>query len=246
MIKAQLQSTASGAILFDGSKMAVADEQWFERVSNHPESSRAGRGEVVFFDSPFGACVLRHYHRGGLVASVNADRYLFTGAKRCRAFREFRLLIELMGDALPVPEPVMARYERNGLYYRADLITRQIPGVQTLAQRLDSKDLDAALATRVGRMLADFHSQGVWHADLNANNVLVDVGGKVWLIDFDRCAKRKPAMEWQQANVQRLLRSFHKLHAGKKMSDFDEVFWHPMLAAYHRHLADRHARGENA
>ena len=140
----------------------------------------------------------------------------------------------------------MARYVRNGLSYRADLITKQIPGAHTLAQRLAARDLDAALATRVGRTLANFHAQGIWHADLNANNLLIDGGGKVWLIDFDRCGKRKPAMVWQQANLQRLLRSFRKLHADKQMNDFNEVFWHPMLAAYHRCLADRYARGEIA
>ena len=100
------------------------------------------------------------------------------------------------------------------------------------------------MATRVGRTLAHFHAEGVWHADLNATNILVDAAGKVWLIDFDRCAKRKPAMIWQQANLERLLRSFRKLQAYKHMAEFDEVFWHPLLAAYHRSLADRYARGK--
>lgn len=244
MINAQTQTTASGAILFDSSQMAVADEHWFEQVPIADGAIRAGRGEVVFFDAPFGACVLRHYHRGGLVARVNSDRYLWSGRKRCRAFREFRLLADMHAAGLPVPAPLMARYVRNGLSYQADLITRQIPGAQTLAQRLAASDLDAALATRVGRTLAGFHAHGIYHADLNATNLLVDAGGKVWLIDFDRCGKRKPAMRWQQANLDRLLRSFRKLHAQKQMKDFNEIFWHPMLAAYHRNLANRHARGE--
>ncbi len=244
MIKAQIQSTASGAILFDSAQMAKADEHWFEQVAHADGTLRGGRGEVVFFDAPFGACVLRHYRRGGLVARVNSDRYLWTGRKRCRAFREFRLLAELMDAGLPVPAPMMARYVREKMSYRADLITRQIPGAQTLAQRLASSNLDASLATRVGRTIADFHAHGVWHVDLNATNLLVDAGGKIWLIDFDRCGIRKPAMPWQQANLERLLRSFRKLHAPRQMSDFNEIFWHPMLAAYHRSLADRHARGE--
>ncbi|MFZ1390404.1 MAG: 3-deoxy-D-manno-octulosonic acid kinase [Dokdonella sp.] len=244
MIKAQIQSTADGAILFDAAQMDKADAQWFDRTATVGEGERAGRGTVIFFDAPFGACVLRHYHRGGLVARVNTDRYLWTGRSRSRAFREFRLLAELHDAGLPVPLPVMARYVRSGMSYRADLITAQIPAALTLAERLAARDLDAALATRVGRTLAGFHAKGIWHADLNASNLLVDGGGKVWLIDFDRCRKRKPAMPWQQANLQRLLRSFRKLHAGKLIGDFDAVFWHPLLAAYHRSLADRYARGE--
>jgi len=153
------------------------------------------------------------------------------------------------GDAalaagLPVPAPLLARYVRKGLRYQADLITRQIPAAQTLADMLSAQALDAALATKVGRVLAGFHAKGIWHADLNANNVLVDAGGKVWVIDFDRCARRRPSLNWQLANLQRLLRSFRKLQAYKHMGDFDALFWHPLLAAYHRSLADRHARGE--
>ncbi len=246
MIKAQIQKTVDGAILFDSAHVAEADEQWFAQVAGADAEQRAGRGAVVFFEAPFGACVLRHYRRGGLAARVSKDRYLWTGRERTRAFREFRLLTELAEAGLPAPAPLMARYQRSGMRYRADLITRQIPGVQTLAERLVANTLDAAVATTVGRTLADFHAEGVWHADLNANNVLVDAGGKVWLIDFDRCARRKPAMSWQLANLQRLWRSFDKLQAHKQMSNFDATFRHPLLAAYHRCLADRYARGEHA
>ena len=98
----------------------------------------------------------------------------------------------------------MARYVRNGMLYRADLVTRQIPGARTLADSLAARSLDAALGVRTGRVLAGFHAIGLWHADLNAHNLLVDAAGKVWLIDFDRCRLRKPAMAWQQSNLDRL------------------------------------------
>jgi 3-deoxy-D-manno-octulosonic acid kinase len=50
-------------------------------------------------------------------------------------------------------------------------------------------------------------------------------------------------MAWQQANLDRLRRSFIKLGAGADLATFDARFWHPLLAAYHRALADRVARG---
>ena len=246
MIKAKIQKTARGAIMFDSSQMDVADERWFEQVAADPVSQHAGRGAVVFFDAPFGACVLRHYRRGGLVAHFNTDHFLWAGNKRSRAFREFCLLADLQAAGLPVPAPLMARLVRKGLHYKADLVTRQIPGAKTLVERLLAGTLDAALATQVGRTLANFHASGLWHADLNANNVLVDGGGKVWLIDFDRCRMRKPLMAWQQRNLDRLMRSFRKLQAHKLLAGFDAIFWHPLLAAYHRSLGDRHARGGGA
>ncbi len=243
MIEAQVQSTARGAILFDAALAAAPDPAWFQ-----PDAAarrlRAGRGDVTFFDAAFGPCVLRHYRRGGLVARVNRDRYLWTGAARTRAFREFRLLAALHEFGLRVPAPVAARYRRDGLHYRADLVTRRIVGARTLAERLASAELDAAVGARVGRTLAGFHARGAWHADLNAHNILVDASGSIWLLDFDRGRLREPAMAWQQANLARLRRSFAKLGNGADPAEFDARFWHPLLAAYHRTLADRAARAE--
>ena len=110
---------------------------------------------------------------------------------------------------------VAARYERHGFFYSADLITRRIADAETLAQCLAQGRVDAALAEAVGRVIGRFHRAGVWHADLNAHNVLVAPDG-VYLIDFDRGQLREPAVAWQQANLQRLLRSLVKLEAAAR------------------------------
>jgi 3-deoxy-D-manno-octulosonic acid kinase len=240
MIQIQVQSTASGAIVFDRALGFVPDDAWFDaprRSSANPDTApRGGRGGVVFIDTPLGVCVLRHYHRGGLAARISADRYWWLGARRTRAFREFHLLAKLIEAGLPVPAPVAARYVRRGLQYRADLVTRRIDAARTLAERLADGTLDSALAHAVGHIIARFHAAGVWHADLNAHNILIGAGDVVWLIDFDRGRFRKPRLVWQQANVARLRRSLDKLGACRK-PDFDAAFWHPLLAAYHRTLS---------
>lgn len=250
MIQAQVQPTSSGAIIFDAHKIPRVEEAWFEpahwQATLAAATPVAGRGTVTFFDASFGACVLRHYHRGGLVAHFNADHYLWTGRSRTRGFREFRLLAQLHAAGLRVPAPLFARYVRTGVRYQADLVTERVAGARTLAEHLSTGDLDAALAARAGRTLAGFHAHGAWHADLNAHNVLTDGAGNVWLLDFDRGQIRKPQMQWQRANLDRLQRSFLKLGARKHMPDFDAKFWHPLLAAYHRALADRHLRGAGA
>lgn len=240
MIEAQVQSTATGAIVFDRTLGVVPDEAWFEPAHwsalGKAAAGVGGRGGVAFVDTPVGVCALRHYRRGGFVARLNADRYLWTGAARTRAFREFRLLAELANAGLPVPAPVAARYVRDGWRYRADLLTRRIHPAHTLSGALGTGALDPALAERIGRTIARFHAASVWHADLNAHNVLVDSNDTVWLIDFDRGRRRRPKLAWQQGNLSRLRRSFEKLGAAR-IEAFDARFWHPLLAAYHEALS---------
>lgn len=242
MIEAQAPAAQRGTILYDRSLGVTPDDAWFDRAhwadQGKAEAQDGGRGGVVFAETPVGPCALRHYHRGGLAARVSSDRYLWTGAARSRSFREFRLLAWMTERGLPVPAPVAARCIVDGLTYRADLLTRRIPQVRTLAQRMAADDLDAALAERVGQTLARFHGAQVWHADLNAHNILVDAAGAVWLIDFDRGRVQPLRPAWQASNLRRLRRSFDKLGA-QHVAGFDEAFWRPMLAAYHEAMAGR-------
>jgi len=238
MVQAQVQSTADGAIVFDASLGIRPGPDWFDPARWNPLGRAAGgRGGVVFVDTPAGTCALRHYHRGGLAARISADRYLWSGAARTRAFREFRLLASLADGGLPVSLPVAARYVRDGLAYRADLLTRRVDA-DTLATRLAEGRLDAALAQRVGRTIAEFHAFGAWHADLNAHNILADAQDRISLIDFDRGRLRKVQLAWQQANLARLHRSLVKLGA-HRVQGFEARFWHPLLAAYHAAMTER-------
>jgi 3-deoxy-D-manno-octulosonic acid kinase len=237
----QLQTTADGAIVFDPAVMAQVgvsvpfDPQWFEAAhwqAQGAEIARSGRGGAMYVDAPFGRCVLRHYKRGGMVASVMGDHYLWTGAERTRSFAEFRLLAELHGRGMRVPAPVAARYSRQGVHYRADLITRRIEDATTLADLIANDGCNAEVAARVGATVAEFHAAGAYHADLNAHNVLL-VDDNVWLVDFDRGQLRMPARAWQLANLARLRRSLLKLGAaGNGESVFDRDVWNPLMAAY--------------
>lgn len=241
MIETRIQTNADGAILCDPSAIAHVERfeaDWFERAywqgRGLADSARSGRGEVSFVRAPFGHCVLRHYHRGGMVARVMGDRYLWTGAERTRSFAEFRLLAALSDRHLPVPEPVAARYNRHGVHYRADLITRCIENTRTLAAVLSAGRCDATVAVGVGATVARFHAAGVYHADLNAHNILLG-GHRVWVVDFDRGELRDPARTWQLANLARLKRSLLKLGADRDgQADFEHALWSPLMHAYER------------
>jgi 3-deoxy-D-manno-octulosonic acid kinase len=232
----QLHQDAEGAILFDATASPQVDADWF--VPNYWRERGAlrvqagGRGGVQLIATPAGECVLRHYRRGGMVAALMGDRYLWRGADATRCFAEFRLLAEIARLGLPGPAPMAARYRRHGLFYRADLITRRIVDAQTLAECLAAGKLDAELARETGALVARFHRAGVWHADLNAHNVLV-TSSTLHLIDFDRGRLRVPAEGWRLANLERLHRSLLKLDAAAQGEEaFRTTVWTPLLDAY--------------
>jgi len=212
-------------------------EQRFETVTQ-----RGGRGAVRFFDSALGSLVLRSYRRGGLIGRWVRRHYLWIGESRTRCFREFHLLQTLALLGLPVPEVVAAGYVRAGLGYRAELLMRAIPDSRPLAQHLALLDSTQGLllAAELGHLIARFHRHGVYHADLNAFNVMVDGDGKLWLIDFDRGEQRTPGKAWQHANLRRLHRSLLKTAplwasaAGVAV----EAFFAALVVAYQRAMAD--------
>src|ERR1700741_5288433 len=92
----QLRQDAEGAILFDATLSPQVDGAWFDaeywRQQGALNVQSGGRGGVAVIHTPAGECVLRHYRRGGMVAALLGDRYLWTGSDRTRGFLEFRLL----------------------------------------------------------------------------------------------------------------------------------------------------------
>ena len=178
--------------------------------------------------------VLRHYRRGGLIARLSQDGYLWTGADRTRSFAEWRLLAEMRRRGLPVPAPIAAHYARGWLTYRADLITELLPDTRTLADEITGRDAPEAVWRAVGSTIATFHREGVHHADLNANNILLGQDrARVYLLDFDRgrIERRGP---WEQVVIARLRRSLEKIKSQRADVRFGEREWQWLVAALER------------
>jgi 3-deoxy-D-manno-octulosonic acid kinase len=202
-------------------------EYWGDRAC--PVSS-GGRGGAWFISSGDHRLVLREYRRGGLMAKVSRNTYVFTGESSVRSFAEFRLLNQLIFLGLPVPRPVAASYRRlSPIRYRAAIIIEQIEGATPLAELLQAMDDEAWES--LGRTVRKFHDAGVMHADLNCFNVLVR-DDKFFLIDFDKGAI-KPASSvtgWKDHNLSRLHRSLVKVSSGESL--FLQQGWQSFLAGY--------------
>lgn len=222
-----------GAILFDATQLRQADPRWFDDAlwgDRATPVSDGGRGSAWYIDAAHGPCVLRHYRRGGLVASISRDRYLWRGADRVRSFAEFRLLRELLKRQLPVPRPIAASYVRDGLTYTASILLERLMDVRSLAQ-LASQSAHGAPWQATGELVARFHRAGLDHADLNAHNILFDGSGTGWMIDFDRSQLRIPETGWRERNLKRLQRSLLKLHGARDSAEVQAGF-DTLRAAY--------------
>lgn len=220
-------------MLYDASRCSQPDPRHFDREAWRDrgglEEAAGGRGTVAFVGNGGRRWVLRHYRRGGLVARLLDDAYLWTGAERTRAFREFRLLRELRAAGLPVPAPVAARYERHGLVYRADLLTEELPTRLTLGRSLQQAPLAASTWRALGACIGRLHAHGVHHADLNVHNLLLGAGDAVYVLDFDR-GRIRARGAWEQAVLARLLRSLRKVSADLPPGRFDDAAWQSLLA----------------
>lgn len=194
-----------------------------------------GRGGVQFFCYEGYKLVLRHYRRGGFVRHFVADRYLGLNKETSRSFREWRLLADLWQRGLPVPRPVAASFIPSGLCYRAALITVQLMDVRPLSSLLLDGDCTRDTWFWVGKTLRRFHSEQVFHADLNAHNILIDTTGKVFLIDFDR-GRVRGGNRWKLANLNRLKHSVHKIAATSASTGMVAEHWSRLLEGYRQKL----------
>lgn len=191
-----------------------------------------GRGGAWFITAAPYNMVLRHYLRGGLAARFSRRSYVFTGFDSTRSLAEFRLLLSLAKQGLPVPRVIAAcACKQRWLWYRAAILVETIEGARPLPEvaHLD----DENLWRKVGGMIRRFHDAGLDHVDLNCDNILV-ASGQPHLIDFDRCRIRtgsSPSARWKQRNLDRLYRSVQK-RCQVLPSENRELLWEQLVASY--------------
>ena len=178
-----------------------------------------GRGAVYSVPTTRGDWVVRHFQRGGSVASLLGDRYLVSGVPR--PFRETGVSESVREREIPTPRVLAAAVYRAGPIYRGDLVTELVPDASELAEILFDRERSGLAATsdrkealrETGSLIHRLAGAGVRHADLNAKNVLLQWSGgspTAYVLDLDRCrvgAEAAPV----DGMLQRLLRSLRKL-----------------------------------
>ena len=236
-----VRSTSDGQVLFDAHAVSDPQRDLFdgaEPAEDNPPADAGGRGGIRLRRLPDGTkAAVRHYWRGGLVAHLSADHYLRAPLSQPRPWREWWILAQLHEMGLPVPRPIAARVRYSGITYRGDLATSLIPGCETLAQALEIRPLPYSTWALIGETIRQFHVWGADMPDLNAHNILLGSGRQVHILDFDRSRLRPPEARWQQANLQRLRRSLHKLATTRPAFHLESWDWSALMRGYSEETA---------
>jgi 3-deoxy-D-manno-octulosonic acid kinase len=115
--------------------------------------------------------------------------------------------------------------------YRAAIITAWIENTETLAQRLLQRPLQKESWYELGLLLRRFQEHGFRHADLNANNLMINHREQFFIIDFDKAVEMKSLQDWQWVPLRRLQRSLEKIdrqnHLHYRPSD-----WQALMDGY--------------
>lgn len=190
-----------------------------------------GRGGSVKINIGNQTAILRQYKRGGLITHISKDCYIWLGKTRSRPWREWHLLQQASDAGLPVATPLGACVWRSGLLYRAAIMTAYLEGTETLAERLVHSTLDSEVWFQLGSLLKKMQTLGFRHADLNANNLLIDEESKIYIIDFDKGRMMKKLDNWQWAALYRLQRSLKKIDRQQALQYGDQD-WQALMDGY--------------
>jgi len=211
----------------------------FHKADSYKPVTEGGRGQAWFIEINSLSAVYRKYMRGGLISKINQQTYFSLSQENTRSIKEWRLLESMAQHGLPVPKAIAASVSRwpfkYSPFYRAQILVELIPNVQVLDQTLKSRELKSEEWALIGKCIRRFHDESVCHADLNANNILINELSTVYLIDFDKSEIRQSQNKqesWKLANLQRLKRSLLKQQSIHASYYFSEDNWQTLLAAY--------------
>jgi len=232
---AQLIQIGKCHILHDEDAVGNLERKHFDpaywRASAEYENVFGGRGGSIKINLDGRSAILRQYLRGGMVARLSTDRYLWLGRSRTRAWREWSMLRLALEAGMPVPTPLGVCVCRDGLFYRAAIITAYINNSETLAERITHTALGHKSWHQLGLLLKRFQGHYFRHADLNANNILIDRQGRFYIIDFDKARMMKVLDDWQWSPLRRLQRSLEKIDRQQKLH-YRSTDWQALIDGY--------------
>jgi 3-deoxy-D-manno-octulosonic acid kinase len=227
----------------DNSRLEVVQKLFdpsYLNSENLITNTASGRGLVYFFRALEEKCVLRHYYRGGLIAKLSKDTFMYQSLEKTRPFQELSLLTKLHSAGLNVAKPLAARVTRTGFTYKADIITGAIENAQELHEAILQKPLEQPVWKNIGATLRQMHDLQACHYDINVKNVLLQQRSEneeeselsIYLLDFDGC-KIRSGEQWKTSNLERFKRSLEKQNAKFSTYFYDAECWKTIEEGYY-------------
>ena len=197
----------------------VLETEWlYEYAARQPDAvPLVGRAPVFAVNLP-GSCgrvVVRHNMRGGWMAKITRDLFMFP----TQGYRELLASLRLRASGVSTPEVLAyVSYPKNFLLRRSDVATREIPNGHDLSvalAKVTDHDHRVMVLDAIVKMLRSLTHAGAHHQDLNLKNVLLTAGDgpglDAHLLDVDRVRFSSPGSPLVgKANLDRLIRSLRK------------------------------------
>jgi tRNA A-37 threonylcarbamoyl transferase component Bud32 len=207
---------------------------------NRGSERLSGRGDVFRLDAADTGedrgIVVREYRHGGLLRKILKDRFFIPH----RALKELFVLTTGRFFGLNIPEPVGVSQSYGPLFlYKARIVTKEIPNGRNLPDFLEDKKITSdkreLVLKKSGEAIKQIHDAGIYHRDLNMNNIfVVNDGESIYVLDFDRAKiSDKVGLNRRKKNLSRLLRSARKLERyGRLGFSFSEGDFELILRGY--------------
>lgn len=162
-----------------------------------------GRTTLLRCEIPFGSALIRPYRRGGAMAKLLGDRFVFSNRPRW----EFMLHSHLWKASVPTVMPLGVMWERSGVFTRGAYATLELQTPNLLDYLRTHPEPDLAYLAECGRTIHAMHRAGVLHGDLQVKNILVTPHTGL-VLDF---ANASPyGRLFPRRDLKRLKRSFIK------------------------------------
>lgn len=214
-----VEESPRGILVLYGESARLLHEQGFgpESDGSLRASDLSGRRPLYELEAGGARFVLRRFRHGGLMRWMTGERYLDAE----RPFRELILSDSLLRAGIRTPRVVAARARMLPVCgWQLDVMTRRVDDALDLGYVLGlarggevREAVLRAILVELGNLVRLMHTHGLVHADLQPNNVLVNLRAlegaspQLWLLDLDRSfftAELSAGM--RRANLRRLYR----------------------------------------
>lgn len=163
-----------------------------------PRGVLAGRGYTgIQTVEGLGRVFVKQYAHGGLLRHLTGGSFLCVGPSR--SLQEFLMLERVREVGINAPRPMLF-VNKGSFLYSTWLFMEEIVGSRNLAEvsrsdRAEDADILHEAMTKLGEQVLSLINHKIFHVDLHPGNVLVQEGGRVSIVDFDKAHEFKGSAE---------------------------------------------------